>query len=416
MKQYQELTRGNQTPGVVKPEIGGTVNFEIKSQFMVELREDTFFGNKNDEAHEHVERVLDIVSLFNILRVTHDAVMLSVFPIKLTRAAKRWVDKLSPGTVDFWDLLKKAFIQSTTLAQVLTAIQTMADYSQKWHDGSFNSNIDNSNNTEGIAAIVSKLDSLGRDMKKLKENVYAIQVGFSDDERQETKREEVSTAVATLNTTPDIRPLPQDEKQSISYYVEPYEPPIPFPRRLEQHAEEALVQETMESLKKLGMPIILGRPLLATIHAKESYEEIVHRMTEDMDHWRERFKDEEDDIDDNEDVEDPVECGEDKENTILEVVLNKVDKAWFNGTSEDEDDLEGMIDYLEPKGNLHKIKVLGSDEMPRTRDNIARIRAGLMEEIGADGSTQGETWVSQELRYCAQCLIIENEDFVKEIA
>ncbi|GJT79535.1 hypothetical protein Tco_1053877 [Tanacetum coccineum] len=126
-----------------------------------------------------------------------------------------------------------------------------------------------------------------------------------------------------------------------------------------------------------------------------------------MDHWRERFKDEEDDIDDNEDVEDPVECGEDKENTILEVVLNKVDKAWFNGTSEDEDDLEGMIDYIKPKamryhysekkaynerkGNLHKIKVLGSDEMPRTRDNIARIRAGLMEEIGADGSTQGET-------------------------
>ncbi|GJZ23333.1 hypothetical protein Tco_0560792 [Tanacetum coccineum] len=26
------------------------------------------------------------------------------------------------------------------------------------------------------------------------------------------------------------------------------------------------------------------------------------------------------------------------------------------------------------------------------------------------------SWVSQELRYCAQCLIIENEDFVKEIA
>ncbi|GKG49330.1 hypothetical protein Tco_0515782, partial [Tanacetum coccineum] len=31
--------------------------------------------------------------------------------------------------------------------------------------------------TEGIAAIVSKLDILGRDMKKLKENVHAIQVG-----------------------------------------------------------------------------------------------------------------------------------------------------------------------------------------------------------------------------------------------
>ncbi|GJR19539.1 hypothetical protein Tco_0968066 [Tanacetum coccineum] len=41
----------------------------------------------------------------------HDAVMLCVFPITLTGAAKRWVDRLPPGTVDSWDLLKKAFIQ-----------------------------------------------------------------------------------------------------------------------------------------------------------------------------------------------------------------------------------------------------------------------------------------------------------------
>nr|GEW01817.1 hypothetical protein [Tanacetum cinerariifolium] len=60
---------------------------------MRELREDNFFENKNDDAHEHVERVLDIVSLFNILGVTHDAVMLRVFPITLTGAAKsRWTD------------------------------------------------------------------------------------------------------------------------------------------------------------------------------------------------------------------------------------------------------------------------------------------------------------------------------------
>ncbi|GKB39099.1 hypothetical protein Tco_0884041, partial [Tanacetum coccineum] len=85
MKQYLALTRGNQ--------------------------EYTFSGNKNDDAHEHVERLLDIVSMFNIPGVTHNAVMLRVFPITLTRATKRWVDRLSPGTVDSWDLLKKAFIQ-----------------------------------------------------------------------------------------------------------------------------------------------------------------------------------------------------------------------------------------------------------------------------------------------------------------
>ncbi|GKB00737.1 reverse transcriptase domain-containing protein [Tanacetum coccineum] len=38
-------------------------------------------------------------------------------------------------------------------------------------------NIESSNDSEGIASIVSKLDSLGRDIKKLKENVHAIQVG-----------------------------------------------------------------------------------------------------------------------------------------------------------------------------------------------------------------------------------------------
>ncbi|GKF94520.1 hypothetical protein Tco_0284220, partial [Tanacetum coccineum] len=111
MEQYLALTRGNQAPSMVKPEIGGNVNFEIKSQLMRELREDTFFENKNATAHEHVEQVLDIVSLFNIPGVSHDAVMLHVFPITLTGAAKRWVDILLPGFVDSWDLLKKTFIQ-----------------------------------------------------------------------------------------------------------------------------------------------------------------------------------------------------------------------------------------------------------------------------------------------------------------
>ncbi|GKE99458.1 hypothetical protein Tco_0022809 [Tanacetum coccineum] len=110
MEQYLALTQGNQAPSVVKPEIGRNVNFEMKSQFMRELRKDTFSENKNDDAYEHVERVLDIVSLLNISGVSQDAVMLRVFPITLTGAAKRWVDRLPPGTIDSWDLLKKAFI------------------------------------------------------------------------------------------------------------------------------------------------------------------------------------------------------------------------------------------------------------------------------------------------------------------
>nr|GEX03299.1 uncharacterized mitochondrial protein AtMg00810-like [Tanacetum cinerariifolium] len=110
MEQYLALSHENQAPGVVKPEIQGNINFEIKSQFMQELKEDTFSGNKNKDAHDHIDQVLNIVSLFNIPGVSQDVVLLRVFPFTLTGAAKRWVDRLTPGTVNTWDLLKKAFI------------------------------------------------------------------------------------------------------------------------------------------------------------------------------------------------------------------------------------------------------------------------------------------------------------------
>ncbi|GKB27176.1 hypothetical protein Tco_0866577, partial [Tanacetum coccineum] len=93
MEQYLALTRGNQAPVMVKPEIGNTINFKMKSPFMRELKEDTFSGNKNDDAHEHVARVLDIVRLFYIPGVSHDAIMLRVFSITLTGAAKRCIDR-----------------------------------------------------------------------------------------------------------------------------------------------------------------------------------------------------------------------------------------------------------------------------------------------------------------------------------
>ncbi|GJT46115.1 hypothetical protein Tco_0954830 [Tanacetum coccineum] len=111
IEQYLALSREKQAPGVVKPEIRGNVNFEIKSQFMRELRKETFSGNKNEDAHDHVDRVLNIVSLFSIREVTQVALLLRVFPFTLTGTAKRWVDRLTPGTVNTWDLFERAFIQ-----------------------------------------------------------------------------------------------------------------------------------------------------------------------------------------------------------------------------------------------------------------------------------------------------------------
>ncbi|GJR57091.1 hypothetical protein Tco_1499253 [Tanacetum coccineum] len=67
-------------------------------------------------------------------------------------------------------------IRGRTPTRALESIQSMADHSQKWNDRSNNKRT-RSGNSDGIIAITSKLDSLGCDMKKLKENVHAIQVG-----------------------------------------------------------------------------------------------------------------------------------------------------------------------------------------------------------------------------------------------
>nr|GEV70005.1 hypothetical protein [Tanacetum cinerariifolium] len=124
MKQYLALSRENHTPDVVKPEIRGNVNFEIKSQFMRELKKDTFSKNKNKDAHDHVGRVFNIVSLFNIPEVSQDVVILRVFPFTLTGSAKRWVDRLTLGAVNTWDLLKKSFVHHPRLLNDLKTSTT----------------------------------------------------------------------------------------------------------------------------------------------------------------------------------------------------------------------------------------------------------------------------------------------------
>nr|GEV67810.1 hypothetical protein [Tanacetum cinerariifolium] len=64
-----------------------------------------------------------------------------------------------------------------------------------------------------------------------------------------------------------------------------------------------------------------------------------------IDHWRKTFGNE---YNDSKDFEDPDGCGESKENKILGTIIKKLHDEWFKGTDEDDNHLEGIIDYLEP--------------------------------------------------------------------
>ncbi|GJZ44175.1 hypothetical protein Tco_0591430 [Tanacetum coccineum] len=91
MEQYMSKTRTDYGLGVARPKINNKDQFELKGQFLKELRENTFSGSDNEDANEHIKKVLKIVDLFHVPNITVDQLMLRVFHISLTRAASRWL-------------------------------------------------------------------------------------------------------------------------------------------------------------------------------------------------------------------------------------------------------------------------------------------------------------------------------------
>ncbi|GKA91771.1 hypothetical protein Tco_0813696 [Tanacetum coccineum] len=99
IEQYIALIPDDIKLGIVNPKIGDDVEFEINANFMRELRCKLFAGTDDEDAYEHMRTVLEIVDLFHFLGVTHDSIMLKVFPITLKGRALRWKKRLPAGTI-----------------------------------------------------------------------------------------------------------------------------------------------------------------------------------------------------------------------------------------------------------------------------------------------------------------------------
>ncbi|GJR63301.1 hypothetical protein Tco_1505463 [Tanacetum coccineum] len=101
----------------MNPKIGDDVEFEINANYMRELRRKLFACTDGEDAYEHVRTILEIVDLFHLPGVTHDAIMLRVFPITLKGRA-----------------LRIGFSSTMTPTQALESIQVMEDHSHNWYD------------------------------------------------------------------------------------------------------------------------------------------------------------------------------------------------------------------------------------------------------------------------------------------
>nr|GEW07973.1 putative reverse transcriptase domain-containing protein [Tanacetum cinerariifolium] len=184
----------------------------------------------------------------------------------------------------------------------------MVDHSQKWHDGSYSRNIGSSSNSEGISAIVCKLDSLDRDMKKFKKNVHAIQVecqtyGGAHLDEEFPLNEEVKS-VEEVKYGDFGCPLPFNSGNGYKYRVDLGASVNVIPKSMFEHLKLANLKKTdtlvemvdmtkrapigivenilvkidkflfpsdfkvIDMLKMLNETMILGRPFLATIHVE----------------------------------------------------------------------------------------------------------------------------------------------------
>nr|GEX79875.1 hypothetical protein [Tanacetum cinerariifolium] len=121
-------------------------------------------GSNNEDANEHIEKVLEIVDLFHILEVTQDQIMLRVFPMSHTGAASRWL-RNEPSDIQEVILFYKGLdvptrqildsngaIPTMKADDAKKAIQEMADHSQKWHN-EMSTRARSTETFDGLAAI-----------------------------------------------------------------------------------------------------------------------------------------------------------------------------------------------------------------------------------------------------------------------
>ncbi|GJT19176.1 hypothetical protein Tco_0877882 [Tanacetum coccineum] len=273
IEQYLALIQDHNRPRIVKPEIANDVEFKMNSNFMRELRLKLFASTDDVDSYEHVRRVLEIVDLFHIPGVTHDAVMLRVFPITLKGRALRWKKRLPAGVINTWDLLEKGcpqhdlncqqkvhifytgldifnrrmldskgFITLMTPTQALISIQVMADHSHNWYDETttkekINDNPDNidavqesfkeahptkecpfrKRTSKSIENMDSNIRELRTTTKNLQEKAYQLTLTVLTDTSEKVK---VKTIMGKENVK---EPVPHDLP-----VVQTYAPPTPF--------------------------------------------------------------------------------------------------------------------------------------------------------------------------------------------
>ncbi|GJX99620.1 hypothetical protein Tco_0356639 [Tanacetum coccineum] len=138
-------------------------------------------------------------------------------------------------------------IPTMTAADAKKAIQEMAKYSQKWHNGT--SRGKSTETSDRLAAIQAQLNNLGREIKKVNEKVCAAQVGYAAIRNQgasvktlEIQIRQMSKSISTTTEADSysIRRIGSSQYtvstgQNSTLLYKSRQTTVPFPSRLDNH-------------------------------------------------------------------------------------------------------------------------------------------------------------------------------------
>ncbi|GJV40389.1 NUDIX hydrolase 6-like protein [Tanacetum coccineum] len=170
MEQYISKTRTDYGSGVARPKIDNKDQFKLKGKFLKELQENTFRGSDNEDANEHIEKVLKIVDLFHVPNIT----FLNKYcppgrTAKKMEEINNFQQEPDETLYQAWERFKELLMKCPQ--HYLTEMQEVILFYNGTSRGR------SAETSDGLAAMQAQLNNLGREIKKVNEKVYDAQVG-----------------------------------------------------------------------------------------------------------------------------------------------------------------------------------------------------------------------------------------------
>ncbi|GJY61916.1 hypothetical protein Tco_0462573 [Tanacetum coccineum] len=182
----QYLTLNNIRKRISNPE---NATFEIKGQFLRELRKTTFSGSSTENAIEHIGKVLEVASLFN----TND-------PTLLRGQTRRIVDS-------------NGLIPGLTASDALKSIPELADHSHKWH------NEESKNTQTPFGIIAEKRKALNHEMDELIVDVRKINTNGEMKSLHEEIKSRRTSEISYDKSSPKSNIHPTNLKDTFEHYL-----------------------------------------------------------------------------------------------------------------------------------------------------------------------------------------------------